>query len=1365
MTNFKFFLVFLFTSLPFFSKSQEITITPLLYPLDQNTNIVAMCQDQIGFIWLADNFNGLIRYDGSEKKYYRSNPLEINSLSSNRLECLSMGKGNVLWVGTIENGLNRLDLNTEHFTRFQNNPDDSTSIVSDLVLSLLEDREGTLWVGTDKGLDSLDKETGKFVHVFNPSPDGILLKDAEVRVIYEDKEGIIWVGCGNPFRKYDTPTAGLYKIEKASGKITRYSHDSLDKNSLIDNKIRAIFEDSRGTFYVGSAGDGLHIMDREKGVFQRCLYNPDAPNQLSRPPVNLNANYAVDHITFINEDNQGHIWIGTYAGGINRYNPDTKSMDFFGKSGKGPQKLSTNNYWTSLKTADDLFWIASFIPEHDNEVLLQVSTFQHQYEYIDVGKRVTTFAQDFENGIWIGTEKGLEGKDVNDGSDSFFSLVQNTVGENQITNFSFDNRNNLWIAIHGGLYFFERQGNRFTFYSSVEGDVNSLSSSTPTTVLPNEDGTIWIGTLDGLDVLNSKTGEFKHYKYDPRDSMSLNDNLVRDIYRDSKNRMWVMTSSGLNLYNSESNNFRKFYFKDISPVTSLLEDRYQRIWIGANRSGLYLLDEKQNDFFPFYDSTNLISDKILTNGIIVDDSNFLWLNTDLGLIKINPETKNGVLFGQSWNSNSKNRISFSEIFLSKQGDIFRADTSGYFHFNPKKIQNQYQGTPIPYLNKLFIGNEQIQTEKVNLLTFSLNQSNPLILPFDQNSLTFEIREIDFVTQESEKNLLYKLENYDQNWIQIKAGEIARYPTIPPGEYTLHLKASNRFGKIGIKSISILIMPPWFTRWWAWIAYMMLLSILLYWIYDFLIRRKLAKTEVLRLRELDTVKSRLYTNLTHEFRNPLTVISGIANTILEEPSSNGLKKRLDMIVRNSNSLYRLINQMMDLSKLESGSLPTKMIQDDIIGYLKYLMESFNSYAKSKNIRLHLLTDIEELTMDFDPEKINSIFTNLVGNSIKFTPDGGDIYVKINVLKSSKIEELIELKIQDTGKGISEENLPNIFDRFYQVDNSSTRKGEGSGIGLALTKELVDLLEGTIEVESKEGIGTEFTVILPIRREATKAEAKQLIQELVPIQENFNEDSIEELHDTDCELPLALLIEDNQDVLNYLAICLKGNYRIQMASDGVTGIQKAIDLIPDIIVSDVMMPGKDGFELVEILKHDERTSHIPIILLTAKGDMDSRLEGLEHGADAYLAKPFEKKELEIRLRKLMELRKLLGIRYSALSPIGSPGNRSEAKEDAFIKKIWELVDLNLENEEFGIFQICKELGISRTQLHRKLKALTGKSTSQLIRTIRMQKAKILLKHNDLNISEIGYAVGYGNPSHFTQEFLKEFGEAPSNFRKRE
>lgn len=1347
-------------------KSQEITITPIPYPLDQFlTNIVGMSQDEKGFIWLADNYNGLIRYDGTHKKYYKSNPSNPNSLITNRLETVFAGKDGIIWIGTYSEGLDRFDTNTETFTHFSHDANEPSSLSNNRITSLLEDTAGTLWVGTSKGLDTLDRVKGAFVPIRDQSSAGRLVAEATIRTIYEDKAGAIWVGTGIFFGgNQKSPTDGLYQINKKTSQITRYANDSSDPTSLIDNRIKAIFEDSDRNLWIGSAGDGLHLMDRAKGTFSRLTYDKSNPSGLSRPPVNPDANFAVDHITFINEDSKGFLWIGTYAGGINRYNPKTQRVEFFGKSDDPAHNLGKNDFWTLLKTADGLLWIAGWEPTTENEVLYQLSTFSDKLDYTSINKRVLSFAQDSDGGVWIGSAQGLERYRADTTEASFFSFVQKTLGQKRINDLSFDFSGNLWVATFAGLYQFDRDSRKVTHFEPKNLDPTSLGSNFVLTVLPDLDGKIWIGTAERLDLLDTKTGIFSHYRHIPNDTNSLVSNTVSTLFKDSRGKIWIGTDKGLTLFNPGNGSFQRKLKEYSSIVNNIFEDEKGRIWISTYRSGLFLSDEQGENFRLYKDETGLITNDLLVKGIVGDKERQLWLNTDLGFIKLNPETGVALLFGNSLKRTVENNYNSLRTFLSNQRELFAGDDSGYYHFSLERLQKEYGASPELYWTKFFLGDKEAIPGENKFLPLPISQTKEITLPYNQNSIAFEFGDIDFVTKESEKNILYKLENFDSKWKKVNLDNKIYFNNLPPGDYVLHVKSANRFGNVGEKSISIQILSPWFVKWWAWMVYLLLISAILYWIYSFLLRRKLEHAEVHRLQELDLFKTRLYTNLTHEFRTPLTVISGIADHILTQPSLENLENGLPMIKRNSAQLLRLINQMLDLSKLESGKLSAKMIHDNILSYLKYLTESFHSFADSKDIRLHLLQGFEELDMDFDPEKIQAIFSNLVGNAVKFTPSGGNIYIKIEKIASREMEDFLEIKVRDTGKGIPSEHLPYIFDRFYQVDNSSTRTDEGTGIGLALTKELVLLMSGTIEVNSQLGKGSEFTLRLPVKNEAPKGNAGELIKESRSNTTDLVEASaFGEEEDYDESLPMALLIEDNEDVLSYLELCLQGKYRIQKARNGLQGIQLAIEMIPDIIVSDVMMPEKDGYEVVERLKKDERTSHIPIILLTAKADLDSRLEGLERGADAYLSKPFEKKELEVRLRKLIELRQKMTVRYLAISPEGTPSTPAEIQEDAFLKKLRSIVDANLESEEFGIGELCKELAVSRTQLHRKLKALTNKSTSQVIRAIRMQEAKKLLLNPDLNISEIGYAVGYSNPSHFTQEFTKEFGEAPSFFRK--
>ena len=518
----------------------------------------------------------------------------------------------------------------------------------------------------------------------------------------------------------------------------------------------------------------------------------------------------------------------------------------------------------------------------------------------------------------------------------------------------------------------------------------------------------------------------------------------------------------------------------------------------------------------------------------------------------------------------------------------------------------------------------------------------------------------------------------------------------------------------------------------------------------------------RLEQLDKLKSRFFTNISHEFRTPLTVIAGMADQIQAHPDRL-LEKGLLMIRRNTYSLLDLVNQILDLHKVESGSMEVKKVRGDVMPFFKWITESFQYLAESQDIELQFLSMEQEIVMDYDSEKMLRILSNLLGNGIKFTNAGGKVFFQVD-----KLGDQLQIRVKDTGIGITPEQLPSIFDRFYQIERLVVPGKTGTGVGLSLVKEFVELLEGQIEVESQVGEGTLFTLRFPITQDA-----KALVQENNPSDLLLNQmvaartpaivPALYQKEDGDVELPSILIVEDNPDIAQYLITCLEGQYQLDWAPDGEIGIEKALETVPDLIISDVMMPKKDGFEVCRVIKEDKRTSHIPIVILTAKADALSRIEGLKLRADEYLAKPFDKEELMVRLDNLRAIREQLRNRYQSLSDIQVKEGEEAQKEDQFVLDAKAIIHENIEDENFGIMELCRAIGMSRTQLHRKIKALTNRSTSSFIRSIRLIKAKELLSISDLNISQVAYEVGFKDPKYFSRTFAEEFGMPPADFRK--
>jgi DNA-binding response OmpR family regulator/anti-sigma regulatory factor (Ser/Thr protein kinase) len=543
-------------------------------------------------------------------------------------------------------------------------------------------------------------------------------------------------------------------------------------------------------------------------------------------------------------------------------------------------------------------------------------------------------------------------------------------------------------------------------------------------------------------------------------------------------------------------------------------------------------------------------------------------------------------------------------------------------------------------------------------------------------------------------------------------------------------------------------------------------------------------EAIRRKELDTFKSQLFTNLTHEFRTPLTVILGMANQLaagnwksaLEREVKEKVSLGLTLIENNGKNLLHLINQLLDLSKLENKSFKLHSIQSDIVPYVRYVTESFQSYADDINLSLRFITHVDSLMMDFDPEQLKQILTNLISNALKFTPSGGEIKVELSHLSGN-----LEMVVTDTGIGISEKDLPHVLERFYQADSSDTRAAQGTGIGLAHTQELLKIMGGNISVESETGKGTCVFVQLPIRNKEVIIGNDEIARTTIPrmsiigLHKNAGDDDpYAVIHATpnNESKPQLLIIEDSPDVVLYLRSCLEHTYQIDVAYNGKIGIEKALEDIPDLIVSDVMMPEKDGYEVCDILKNDERTSHIPIILLTAKADAASRMTGFKRGADAYLAKPFDPEELLVRIAMLLDNRRRMAAYFSKSLQIGKTITLNESSmtedvqiEDAFVKKVKDIIEANYSKEEFSLPELCKEIGMSRSQLFRKMKAVTDTAPSDLIRSYRLIKAKEMLEKGDLSVAEVTYQVGFKDPSYFSKLFQEEFGVQPSTIKNSE
>jgi ligand-binding sensor domain-containing protein len=985
---------------PALSKSQKVSIKPVPISADRSfTNIVGMCQDDKGFIWLADNYNGLLRYDGSNLISYKSNPRNPNSLISDNLECLYSGSKGNIWIGTYQNGLDRFEPETETFTHFLHNSADPSSLCSDRIGALLEDQNGTLWVGTDKGLDTLNRQTGKFNHIENNSADGLALGREQIRVLYEDKSGTIWIGCGNPFVTQDKQLHGLYKVDKTTGKITRYQHNDKDETSLIDNRVRAIFEDSRGVFWIGTAGDGLHIMDREKGIFQRCLYDPKNPHKLSRPPFVTNAPYAVDHITFINEDMQGCIWIGTYAGGINRYNPATKTMEYFGISADASHKTDKNDYWGLLKTKDNLLWVSGWEPANDNQVLYKISTLPNRFNYSHLGKVVESFAQDADGSMWLGTSKGL----LRNTRDSSFSDALITFPKYAIANLEPDSLNNLWISTMSGLYYYDKITNTYTGFRHDDKNNNSITTDVVFVTQLIGNGKILVGTNIGLNELDMHSGIFKHYNYNPKDSGSINADRVTSIKKDRSGNIWVGTTKGLNRFDQHTGKFSNGLDVNGSTIFFIFEDSRSRVWVGTYRSGLYVYDQPTGNFSLFSDSTNLVNSNMLVRGMAEDSAHLLWLNTDIGFIQLNPETKNAVLFGKSWGVDPK--ITFKNGFTSSTGEIHFGDKAGYYHFLPQRFNKEMGIASQPYISKFYISNKQLIPGTNKTLPQLLSQTEKITLSHSQNNFAIEFNNIDFVTLESEKNILFKLENYDDAWRKSSGEKKAYYYNVQPGQYAFKVKAVNSNGIWAERSISIIITPPWWNTWWfrtaAFICLIALLYGLIRWRLHEKFNRRLELSEKeKKLAELQQQKTELEMQALRAQMNPHFIFNSL-NSINAFVLENN-KLRATEYLSKFSRLIRLI--------LQNSREITIPLDNELEALRLYLDLESLRFEKRFEYKIQISDEVSINNLKVPPLIIQPYVENAIWHGLMPKKEKGHLEIELFLN-----ENILICKVKDDGIG--------------------------------------------------------------------------------------------------------------------------------------------------------------------------------------------------------------------------------------------------------------------------------------------------------------------------------------------------------------
>ncbi|MFL9484955.1 two-component regulator propeller domain-containing protein [Chitinophagaceae bacterium LWZ2-11] len=1334
------------------------------------SSVVSITQDAAGFMWFGTR-NKLNRYDTKTFKIYSYNKNDTTSITTNDyIFALLKDSKNNLWVGT-QRGLNIYVPEKDAFIRIVHDSALHASISDNYVNCIYEDKAGNIWVGTNDGLNKLTGSKPYSFTRFKAKQNGQGLINGDVHSVCEDKDGNIWVGTTNGLTKM-TPEGTEYVF-------TSYQNIPGNSNSLSADNIFSIVEDKKGNLWIGTDGGGLNLFNKKTGTCVRYMHNPALPTSISSNTIRK-----------MIVDKSNNLWIGTMDG-LDYFDTNTNSFTVYKYDPENPNSLSNNSIRDVFEDKYGSVWIGTVFGGVN--VIHELSTPFTIYKNSNLRNSISSnvvsnIVADEHHNLWIGTE--AEGVNYFDKRTKQFTHYKhdpqnaNSLSANFIKSIYKDKANNIWIGTYdGGLNRFNVGSHNFTHYKHDANNPLSISGDYISCIKEDTEGRFWVGSYGkGINLFNKTAETFQSFTSTSDSKYKILSNWVRVIFEDSKKNLWIGEAGGLNLLPPGADKFIGFT-KGTGKKNSLtsdyinciIEDKAGRIWIGTYDGGLCLYNPQTKDFTAYTTANGLPGNNV--RGILEDEQGCLWLSTDNGLSKF--DTKRNSFINYTVNDGLPgNEFNYNSYYKDDDGQLFFGSYTGLISFYPDNIKVNEFVPPVVFTGlKLF--NLPVGINDGNkLLDKDMSLTKSITFSYKQNIFTVEFAALNYIKSAKNK-YAYQLSGFEKTWNYV-SNPSATYTNLPSGHYKLLVKGTNNDGVWNNEpaSLDIIVLPPFWLTWWAYLIYVIVFSAIFYLIIRFFrIRARLERDlyyehqQTLQQEELHQMKIDFFTNISHEIRTPLTLILGPLERLIQQTkSSQFFNKQLQLAKSNADRLAKLVNELLDFRKAESGNMKVYLSNGNIVRFTKEVFSSFEDLAESKQIEYYFESSEETLFAYFDSTQLEKVLFNLLANAFKFTKPGGRIAVVIQQIIK---DEQVRISVIDNGKGIPTENLSGLFEKFYQVESFGS-KLPGTGLGLALAKNIIELHKGKIEVSSTSETennpgNTCFSISLPLSKQHTEvteqlptvSSSAEVIKQIDLSTDEINLAS-SEATDHSFKKPVVLLVEDNPEIREFVKTAFEVMYDVEEASSGVQGWEKACDIIPDIVISDVMMDGENaGFELCKKIKSDERTNHIPVILLTARVATGHQISGLQFGADAYITKPFNMQVLELQVRNLLSLRELIRHKFNSQITLQPQKAVTESQDEVFLNKLVEIVEANMEDPDFGVPVLLKKVAMSQTVLYRKLKALTDMSIADFIKSVRLKKAALLFQQNNRSIADVAYAVGFSDRKYFSKEFRKQFGQSPSEY----